>query len=119
MRILFSTPVLRNPPFGGPQLRIENSIKALSKISELYIYCRTSPEYIGGAKALSFYQDYCKAFFFAPSFVSPHNYIRFLKRLVNYVAGQTIRREYSNLRWNRRIRTSGICWKLPMPFKPR
>ncbi len=92
MRILFSTPVLRNPPFGGPQLRIENSIKALSKISELYIYCRTSPEYIGGAKALSFYQDYCKAFFFAPSFVSPHNYIRFLKRLVNYVSGQTIRR---------------------------
>lgn len=92
MRILFSTPILRNPPIGGPQLRIENSIKALSQIAELYIYCRTSPEAIGGNSALSFYQKYCKSFFFAPSFVSHHKYVTFMKRATNYVARCTIRR---------------------------
>ena len=37
MRILFVTPVLEHPPAGGPQLRIENSIKALSRVAEIDI----------------------------------------------------------------------------------
>ena len=31
MRVLFTTPIMEFPAKGGPQLRIENSIKALSK----------------------------------------------------------------------------------------
>lgn len=42
MRVLFTTPVLEYPAAGGPQLRIENSIKALSKVCELDIINRTS-----------------------------------------------------------------------------
>ena len=37
MRVLFTTPILEHPPAGGPQLRIENSIKALSRECERVI----------------------------------------------------------------------------------
>jgi len=37
MKILYTTPILEYPAAGGPQLRIENSIKALSKICDLHI----------------------------------------------------------------------------------
>lgn len=40
MRVLFTTPILEHPAAGGPQLRIENSIKALSRICELDIIYR-------------------------------------------------------------------------------
>lgn len=40
MRVLFTTPILEHPPAGGPQLRIENSIKALSQICDLDIMHR-------------------------------------------------------------------------------
>ena len=42
MRVLFTTPILEHPAAGGPQLRIENSIKALSNICELDIIHRAS-----------------------------------------------------------------------------
>lgn len=42
MRILFTTPILEHPAAGGPQLRIENSIKALSTVCELDIVFRAS-----------------------------------------------------------------------------
>ncbi|HLG37189.1 MAG TPA: hypothetical protein VI338_03575, partial [Nitrososphaera sp.] len=63
---MFSTPVLHHPPVGGPTLRIENSIKALSEISDLYIYSRVPIRGLGGAEGLSFYNKYCKAVYFAP-----------------------------------------------------
>lgn len=62
-KILFTTPVLRHPAVGGPYLRIENTIKALSQISDLTIYCRTpisQPE-------IKYYQSFCHNFFCAPS----------------------------------------------------
>ena len=37
MRVLFTTPILEHPAAGGPQLRIENTIKALSKVTELSV----------------------------------------------------------------------------------
>ena len=37
MKVLFTTPVLEHPAAGGPQLRIENTIKALSSVTELSI----------------------------------------------------------------------------------
>jgi glycosyltransferase involved in cell wall biosynthesis len=41
MRILYTTSILEHPAVGGPQLRIENSIKALSRVCELDIIYRT------------------------------------------------------------------------------
>jgi glycosyltransferase involved in cell wall biosynthesis len=40
MRVLFTTPVLEHPPAGGPPLRVENSIKALSRVCQLDIIHR-------------------------------------------------------------------------------
>ncbi len=37
MRVLFTTPILEYPSAGGPQLRIENTIKALSRVCDLYV----------------------------------------------------------------------------------
>lgn len=36
-KILFTTPELEHPPKGGPCLRIENSIKALSGVAEVVL----------------------------------------------------------------------------------
>ena len=41
MKVLFTTPILDYPATGGPQLRIENSIKALASVCELDVLYRT------------------------------------------------------------------------------
>jgi len=64
--VLFVTPVLGHPPKGGPELRIENSIKALSRISSLYLYSRVSMESIGKDNLKHFYRELAKEVFFAP-----------------------------------------------------
>ena len=76
LRVLFNTPVLHHPPVGGSYLRIENSIKALSKVSELYIYSRVSVESLGGTQGLAYYQQYCQKLFFAPFTHSSKNYMQ-------------------------------------------
>lgn len=40
MKVLFTTPVFGVPPIGGPELRIANTIRALSRVSELSVYVR-------------------------------------------------------------------------------
>lgn len=66
-------------------MRIENSIKALNKISELYIYSRVSLDALGGATGLSFYQKYCKSFYFAPFTIPNNKYVRLAKRVINWL----------------------------------
>lgn len=91
-RVLFVTPVLQHPPHGGPSLRVENSIKALSRISDLYLYSRVSLADLGGAKALVFYKQYCKGLYFAP-FCRPTSKILWIgKRAINFAARRTINR---------------------------
>jgi polysaccharide biosynthesis protein PslH len=67
MRVLFVTPVLERPAAGGPQLRIENSIKALSRVSELDIISN-SPAMAGagGEIAKCFFEPYCHEFHIVP-----------------------------------------------------
>lgn len=91
LRILFTTPVLRHPPKGGPELRIENSIKALAQISDLYICSKVSLNALGGVNGLSFYKQYCKGFYFAPFTNSGNRYIKFAKRVVNFIARRIIK----------------------------
>ena len=66
-KILFTTPVLEHPPAGGPQLRIEISVKALSKVSELHLISRVSRRNIGGMESESFYKSNCHNFIYSPS----------------------------------------------------
>jgi len=92
--VLFITPVLQYPATGGPYLRIENSIKALSQISELYLYSRVSLEQLGGENGLSFYKAYCKNIHFAPSTIEGNKNVypllfkgrNILRKLVNLLS---------------------------------
>jgi len=63
-RILFTTPELQHPPRGGPKLRIENSIKALNRLSDLVIVSRVPAQQMGGDRAIEFYQKFCRKFLF-------------------------------------------------------
>jgi glycosyltransferase involved in cell wall biosynthesis len=85
MRVLFTTPILEHPAAGGPQLRIENSIKALSRVCELDIISG-SPLTVGdaGKAAREFYRNYCHEFCSLPSLTSQvlnNRYLRKLQRI--------------------------------------
>ena len=96
-RVLYASPLIEHPPCGGPQLRVENSIKALSQVSDLYVYCRVPLRDIGGKDGLSFYQQHCKGFYFAPH-VQTGKYIRFMKRAGNFAARKIVKRAIFNTR---------------------
>jgi len=82
-RVLFATPILHYPPLGGPDLRIDSTIKALSRISEVYVYCRTNLASIGGMQAKKFYERYARECYFAP-FAFPGSWgVSFAKRASN------------------------------------
>jgi len=66
-KILFTTPELEHPPAKGPTLRIENSIKALNRVSELHVISRVHKQMIGGEEAENFYRGICSFFGYAPS----------------------------------------------------
>jgi glycosyltransferase involved in cell wall biosynthesis len=82
VRVLFTTPILEHPAAGGPQLRIENSIKALSRVCELDIISG-SPLTVGnaGKEAKEFYQRYCHEFCTKPSLTHPVSSNRYLRKL--------------------------------------
>ncbi|MFH1644690.1 MAG: glycosyltransferase [bacterium] len=67
MKILFTSPVLEHPAIGGPALRIENSIKVLSNISELHIISGVAECNLGGKDAKDFYKSLSKNFLYLPS----------------------------------------------------
>lgn len=98
--ILFATPVLHYPAEGGPHLRIENSIKALSQISDLYVYSRVSLNSLGGSVGLNFYQKYCCDFYFAPSCSSPKTSVQFVTRALNYFSKKTLGFNVVSIRQN-------------------
>jgi len=92
VKVLFTTPELRHPAAGGPYLRVENSIKALSLISDLYIYSRVSLSALGGRNALSFYKQFCRAFYFAPFVASQNCYVEFIIKAGNFLFRQITKR---------------------------
>ena len=67
MKILFTSPIIEHPAAGGPQLRIENSIKALARVSNLYVVSRSTKQYTGGDEAVEFYSSLVESFSLAPS----------------------------------------------------
>jgi glycosyltransferase involved in cell wall biosynthesis len=89
MKLLFTTPTLGHPPSGGPQLRIETSIKALSQVCELDVISRTP----NGGVGKEYYRDFCHEFHVAPSArtVSPNRYIRKLQQIMGGFGGRDVR----------------------------
>jgi glycosyltransferase involved in cell wall biosynthesis len=94
--ILFTTPVLHHPPIGGPTLRIENSIKALSKISNLYIYSRLEKNKLGGDRSVKFYERYCKKIYFVPSILLKKLLLKVPQKIINKITNLFLRTESLN-----------------------
>jgi glycosyltransferase involved in cell wall biosynthesis len=68
MKILFTSPILEFPAAGGPQLRMENSIKALKQVAtNLTIVSRVNANDLGGEDAVRHYQGLSDEFLFSPS----------------------------------------------------
>lgn len=84
MKILFTTPVLEHPPAGGPALRIENSIKALARMGDVWLVSRVPENAIGGAQARRFYTGLARFFAYSPRAALSGNFvIRTLQKLFN------------------------------------
>ena len=66
MKVLFTSPILEHPPAGGPQLRIENSIKALATQCELDIVSRSPASREVREQTAAFLRRYCREFRHAP-----------------------------------------------------
>lgn len=66
MKVLFTTPVLEHPPAGGPELRIENTIKALAQVSDVWIVSRLRQKLIGGPAAAAFFGRFAQRFCYSP-----------------------------------------------------
>src|SRR6516165_9535622 len=60
-------PFCISPP-SGLALRIDSSIKALSRVSKVHVYCRTNYNLasIGGPGTLKFYERYAQKCYLAP-----------------------------------------------------
>jgi len=66
MRVLFTSPIFEHPAAGGPQLRIENSIKALATKCELHVIARAPAARAERSRTAEFFRAYCREFRFAP-----------------------------------------------------
>lgn len=95
MKVLFTTPILEHPPAGGPQLRIENSIKALGRICELHVASRVSRGNLGGTNAEQYLKKLCRTFFYTPScrWRSTNRYLRKLQTMLGELTGLDVRRD--------------------------
>ena len=80
MKVLFTTPILEYPAAGGPQLRIENSIKALSKVCELHIIHRASHISDAVMKTDEYFSKYAKNFLTLYDY-HPFRIVRLLQRI--------------------------------------
>jgi len=85
-KILFTTSQLEHPPKGGPTLRIENSIKALSSVAEVVLVSRLPLQQIGGEQALQYYHKYCSKFLF----VTEHNAFVAASRLLEIARSERV-----------------------------
>jgi glycosyltransferase involved in cell wall biosynthesis len=81
MRVLFTSPILEHPPAGGPQLRIENSIKALSAHCELDVISRAPAPREARERTAAFLRRYCAHFSYAPRLERKPPANRVLRRL--------------------------------------
>lgn len=96
MRVLFTTPILEHPAAGGPQLRIENSIKALSAVCELDVIYRASDCPEGVKKTSEYFEPLCAEYHVLPLpyYKSRiHRYLSLPERLVNKFFDSRLKRQ--------------------------
>lgn len=112
MRILFTTPILEHPAAGGPQLRIENSIKALSKICELHIAAGVRHEQLGAVDAEEYYGNYSAQFWYLPSVMrkKASKHVRITRRIINLLTGLDVRSDAKAIAAYARQHGINVIW---------
>lgn len=63
MKVLFTSPILKYPPHGGPALRIANSVKALHTVCDLYLHARISQT----RESVEFWRAHSRKLFLSPA----------------------------------------------------
>lgn len=81
MRVLYTSPILEHPAAGGPQLRIENSIKALSTKCDLDVFSRAPAPREVRAQTAEFFRAHSNEFRYARRLESSSLAKRVLRRL--------------------------------------
>jgi polysaccharide biosynthesis protein PslH len=96
VRVLFTTPILEHPAAGGPQLRIENSIKALSRVCELDIIHRASHASDEVAKTDEYFAKYAKNYLTLYDY-HPSRSIRLQQRIARRLFGHRKKQNLSKI----------------------
>lgn len=95
MRVLFTTPILEHPAAGGPQLRIENSIKALSAVCELDIINRSSGAPDDIKRTGDYFEPFCNEYHVLPVRNLNSRFFRYLsfpEKIVNRLFDTRLRK---------------------------
>src|SRR5687767_12892601 len=67
MEIIYISPIMGYPAFGGPELRILNSIKVLNKLASIHLFSGSNAKRLGGDSAKEFFQNISTSFHILPS----------------------------------------------------
>jgi glycosyltransferase involved in cell wall biosynthesis len=89
MRVLFTSPILEHPAVGGPQLRIENSIKALSRVCDLWVISRAPGSVVELESTKEFFRPYCRGFTILPQILVSANDRSLASRVRRWVSRKT------------------------------
>lgn len=100
MKVLFTSPILEHPAAGGPELRIENSIKALARECELDVVYRRREGHPLEAATADFFGALAREFH-APAFprFAAAREAAYLLRHLDRQGAQVLWCGYGNLSW--------------------
>ncbi len=90
VKVLYTTPEIMHPAVSGPFLRVENSIKALSRVAELYLVVRRAKVDLGGDSAETYYREFCKDLVYSPSTCKKKRNL--LQKFINLFRGSKVYR---------------------------
>lgn len=113
MRVLFTSPILEHPPTGGPQLRIENSIKALSTKCDLDVISRSPAPRESRERTAAFLRAYCGEFRYAPRLerdAPASRVLRTMRRTVRRLLDSDAREDAQLILEHVDRRKIGIVW---------
>lgn len=100
IKVLYTSKFQGFPAVGGPELRTENSIRALNLVCDLFVVSQVTPQELGGEKALEFYSTVSHKFLFSPTAYDTDSLfrkvIRFIKRRTNSLAKHMVKVAHEN-----------------------
>lgn len=100
IKVLYTSKFQGFPAVGGPELRTENSIRALNLVCDLFVVSQVTPKELGGKKALEFYSTVSHEFLFPPTAHDTESFfkkvIRFAKRRTNSLAKYMVKVAHEN-----------------------